>query len=144
MGKADRLQAVAYYWTGFVLKPSKPAEGTIESRLRGTHLGHAAAYRPDPQPDGGGDEGRARRRAAQAGGRCVMAHAKSDTPEARLKALMAALRAQGVTDPAVLSAIEKTPRATCSRRTCSRNGRGRTRPCRSPAARRSASRSSSA
>ena len=39
-----------------------------------------------------------------------MAHAKSDTPEARLKALMAALRAQGVTDPAVLSAIEKTPR----------------------------------
>jgi hypothetical protein len=39
-----------------------------------------------------------------------MAQAKSDTPEARLKALMAALRAQGVTDPAVLSAIEKTPR----------------------------------
>ena len=34
----------------------------------------------------------------------------SDTPEARLKALLAALRAQGVTDPAVLGAIEKTPR----------------------------------
>ena len=34
----------------------------------------------------------------------------ADTPEARLKTLMAALRKQGVTDPAVLSAIEKTPR----------------------------------
>jgi protein-L-isoaspartate(D-aspartate) O-methyltransferase len=41
-----------------------------------------------------------------------MAQAKtpSDSPEARLKALLAALRAQGVTDPAVLAAIEKTPR----------------------------------
>ncbi|MBW8858258.1 MAG: protein-L-isoaspartate O-methyltransferase, partial [Caulobacter sp.] len=39
-----------------------------------------------------------------------MAQAKADTPEARLQALMKALRAQGVTDPAVLNAIEKTPR----------------------------------
>jgi len=40
-----------------------------------------------------------------------MAQARSPaTPEARLKALMTALRAQGVTDPAVLAAIEKTPR----------------------------------
>ena len=40
-----------------------------------------------------------------------MAQAKStESAEARLKTLMAALRQQGVTDPAVLAAIEKTPR----------------------------------
>ncbi|AYV48934.1 protein-L-isoaspartate O-methyltransferase [Caulobacter flavus] len=40
-----------------------------------------------------------------------MASAKRpETPEALLKRLLDALRAQGVTDPGVLSAIEKTPR----------------------------------
>lgn len=41
----------------------------------------------------------------------MMASAKRpETPEALLKRLLDALRAQGVTDPGVLSAIEKTPR----------------------------------
>lgn len=41
----------------------------------------------------------------------MMASAKRpETPEALLKRLLDALRAQGVTDPNVLSAIEKTPR----------------------------------
>jgi protein-L-isoaspartate(D-aspartate) O-methyltransferase len=116
MEKRTDLRGRDYYWTGFVVKPSKPAEGTdLKAVYEGQDLGHAAAHRPDPQPDGGGPEGRAGRhaapvRAARARGGFVMAQAKADTPEARLKTLMAALRAQGVTDPAVLAAIEKTPR----------------------------------
>jgi hypothetical protein len=55
---------------------------------------------------------------------------ETDTPETRMARLILALRSQGVTDPKVLNAIET-------------NGPGRIRRCRSPAARRSASRSSS-
>src|SRR3954451_17886445 len=37
-----------------------------------------------------------------------------DTPETRLARLVLALRSQGVSDPAVLNAIETTPREACT------------------------------
>ena len=63
--------------------------------------------------------------------------------DVQLARLVLSLRAQGVSDPAVLAALESTPRELFTR-TFSRKGLSRIRPCRSPAARRSANRSSSA
>ena len=48
--------------------------------------------------------------------------------ETRLARLILALRSQGVTDPAVLAAIEKTPRDLFTQKIL-RIAPGRTRPC---------------
>jgi 5'-nucleotidase len=70
MEKRTDLRGRDYYWTGFVGQAVHAGGGhRSEGRLRGPHLGHAVAHRPDAQSDRPCHEGRAGRRAAKIGGR---------------------------------------------------------------------------
>src|SRR5262249_54130924 len=79
--------------------------------LRRADLRHPAAHRPDPHAGRSCVEGCGGR--GPAGNRLMAKtphNEDAETPQAQMGRLILALRTQGVTDAAVLSAIETTPR----------------------------------
>ena len=113
--KAERrtdLRGRDYYWMGFTARRPAVDEGTdLAAVLAGPHLRHPSAHRFDPHADRSRPKRRAWRRAAEAAGERMTEPARqAETHETQLARLVLALRSQGVTDPAVLAAIERTPR----------------------------------